>query len=106
MQGMHNHLEIYSLSSQGLIEDHGRVNNVAADNHNIYQDWILLDKQSKIVVFINPRLVKDIKAPKTTDLEHPNRTNDDYIAKAHMMQPFQLSLQEWKPGLSFVALLG
>jgi hypothetical protein len=60
MQGIHNHLETYSFSSQGLSEDHGRVNNVAANKYNISQEWILLDNQSTVDVFINPRLVKDI----------------------------------------------
>jgi hypothetical protein len=61
MQGIHNHLETYSFSSQGLSEDHGRVNNLAANKHNISQDWILLDNQSTVDAFINPILVKDIR---------------------------------------------
>jgi hypothetical protein len=65
MQRIHNHLEAYSFSSQGLSEDHGRVNNVAANKNNKSQDWILLDNQSTVDVFINPRLVKDIRVTDT-----------------------------------------
>jgi hypothetical protein len=65
MQGIHNHLETYSFSSQGLSEDHGRVKNFAASKHNISQDWILLDNQSTVDVFINPRLVKDVRVTDT-----------------------------------------
>jgi hypothetical protein len=60
MQGLHNHLERYSFSSQGLNEDHGRVNNVAANKHSKSQDWILFDNQATVDVFINPRLAEDI----------------------------------------------
>jgi hypothetical protein len=65
MQGIHNHLETYSFSSQGIVEDHGRVKNVAANKHNISQDWILFDNQSTVDVFINPKLVKDIRVTDT-----------------------------------------
>jgi hypothetical protein len=65
MQGIHNHIKRYSFSSQGLSEDHGRVNNAAANMHNTSQDWILLDKKSKIDVFINPRLVENIRVTDT-----------------------------------------
>jgi hypothetical protein len=65
MQEIHNHLETYSFSSQGLSEDHGRVNNVAANKHNTSQYWILLDNQSTVDIFINPRLVKDIRVTDT-----------------------------------------
>jgi hypothetical protein len=65
MQGIHNHLETYSFRSQGLSEDHGRVNNVVANKENISQDRILLDNQSTVDVFINPRLVKDIRVTDT-----------------------------------------
>jgi hypothetical protein len=41
------------------------VNNVAANKHNLSQDWILLDNHSTVDVSINPRLVKDIRVTDT-----------------------------------------
>jgi hypothetical protein len=41
------------------------VKNVAANKHTISQDWILLDNQSTVDVFINPRLEKDVRVTDT-----------------------------------------